>query len=646
MNSNLNDNTVTAPYPDLMNGSIIHTTLIRTKRELTPGFTPNSSLNLTLNTTLLFVVVIICLWLTLPQTGHTNPLSDNDQRLSQRKSYQTAMKQLAAGKLKAFNNSAKSLESYPLYPYLEYASVKHALNRKSKHLPTQEVHAFLDKYSGTPVADKLSHRWLNLLIKKKQWQQYADDWNPNIRNTRLQCWNLRANYRIGNKQAALNAVEPLWLSATSQPKGCNPLFKEWIEEGYLSQDVAWQRLTMAMNARQTSLAQYVVNKLLNSEHYVLGTQYLKVHRSPKSVGQQGQILKFPKHEEKSRQIVVHGIKRLAKKDLINAKKYWQNYRNVLPFTEQQIKKVNESLSIAASYISNTNKVNALPNGNDKDNVHHETPKVTESRIRTALRNTDWNKVNHWISLLPEELKNSYRWRYWQARSMKELGIEHNEYFSPKTIYNDLAKTRSFYGFLAADIINADYAMEDKPAPTSAATMQKLNNNSAIIRALELFSVNQLNDARREWRFGSRNFDTPLLTSAGKLAEEFGWHEKAIKAYIKAQYWNDVQTRFPLAYKHNILQASDTHNIDANWIYAIARQESAFSPDAKSKAGALGLMQLMPRTARQNAKQIGLKFRRSDLLQPDTNIHLGSNYLKVLLKKFNGNRILATTAYNA
>src|SRR5690606_17081182 len=83
-----------------------------------------------------------------------------------------------------------------------------------------------------------------------------------------------------------------------------------------------------------------------------------------------------------------------------------------------------------------------------------------------------------------------------------------------------------------------------------------------------------------------------------------------------------------------------------FLYAIARQESAFREDARSPVGAMGLMQLMPATAREMAKRSGMSFQPQDLLKPEKNIALGSRYLNELLNQFNGNRILAAAAYNA
>jgi len=559
----------------------------------------------------------------------------------QRLDYQIASKQLVSGQITKFKDSLKSLETYPLYPYLKYKQIARKLGR----LPKKEVRQFIETYRGSPIAKKMSRRWFNQLIKKYQWQQYVDDWDPSISDVRLQCWHLRAKYRIGKKTEALNGAQALWLSPNSQPKACDPLFKEWIEAGYLTQDIAWQRLSMAMEAKHFTLAKYIVRVLLKNEYLTLGSEYIKLHRSPQSVEKAKHLVLFAKHQDKASEIIHHGLKRLARKDLASARTQWDNYRNTLPFTAGQVLSITHALDLASNIVLDIDNANFLLDAL----LVNERPETTERSIRTALRDADWEGVFFGIKSLPSDRQSSDRWRYWEARAideLKALGMQPKNISPSVDIYTELSKNRSFYGFLSADLMNVDYEMEEQSAPANSDVTLKLKANIAITRSLELFAVNEVGDARREWYFGTQNFDAQLLTSVGRLAQEFGWHEKAIRSFVQAKYWDDIQIRFPLAYQSKMIQASKLSQIDTSWLYAIARQESAFSPDAKSKAGALGLMQLMPRTAKQTAKQIGLKYKKSDLLKPSTNIHIGSSYLKKLLKKFNGNRILATTAYNA
>ena len=154
------------------------------------------------------------------------------------------------------------------------------------------------------------------------------------------------------------------------------------------------------------------------------------------------------------------------------------------------------------------------------------------------------------------------------------------------------------------------------------------------------------DARREWNFALQQLDKPQMLKAAQLAYDWNWHDRAIITLAQASYWDDLEKRFPLAHRDLVINYARQQQINPAWAFAIIRQESAFTNDARSHAGALGLMQLLPRTARQIAHSLRLRFRRNDLLDAETNVRLGINYLKKVKDIFKGNKVLATAAYNA
>jgi soluble lytic murein transglycosylase len=111
---------------------------------------------------------------------------------------------------------------------------------------------------------------------------------------------------------------------------------------------------------------------------------------------------------------------------------------------------------------------------------------------------------------------------------------------------------------------------------------------------------------------------------------------------------DLSIGFPVPFYDTVLKHAQNQLIDFAYVYAIIRQESIFQTDARSKSGALGLMQLMPATAKEVAKKqkIRLKNLEDDLLVPDINIRLGTAYLRKMLNQFDDNPLLTTVAYNA
>ncbi len=113
---------------------------------------------------------------------------------------------------------------------------------------------------------------------------------------------------------------------------------------------------------------------------------------------------------------------------------------------------------------------------------------------------------------------------------------------------------------------------------------------------------------------------------------------------KKQLFDDISEIFRMPYETEVAAAAKKSGVDRALVWAVMKRESKFSPDAVSSSGAVGLMQLMPGTARETAKKAGIgKF---SLYEPRDNIMLGALQLSTLLKRFDGNVIYALAAYNA
>ena len=166
------------------------------------------------------------------------------------------------------------------------------------------------------------------------------------------------------------------------------------------------------------------------------------------------------------------------------------------------------------------------------------------------------------------------------------------------------------------------------------------------RARELYILGREPDADAEWRQTIQAFDRPALLQAAALAQRWDWHAQAIATISRAEYWDDLELRFPLAYRDGVVNQARASALDPAWVYAVIRQESGFRPDARSPVGALGLMQLMPATGRQIARELRDATDDPPLLQPDANIRYGVHYLRRMLERLQNNPVLATAAYNA
>jgi soluble lytic murein transglycosylase len=273
--------------------------------------------------------------------------------------------------------------------------------------------------------------------------------------------------------------------------------------------------------------------------------------------------------------------------------------------------------------------------------------LVEALIRDALRQKDWEEVYAGINRLSPEAQQSSRWLYWRARSQQTLKLSNPAQPTPEQTFTQLAMGRGYYSFLAADRLERQYTLGDNPVTARPERVAEIAEQPATKRARELLAVDEINPARREWLSVTKQLDEEGHLAAAKLAHQWGWHRKTIQSLAAVKQWDDLQMRYPLAYNQQVLKIAHQQRVSPPLLFSIARQESAFAADAKSPAGALGLMQLMPSTARYTARKAGVRYRnKHDLLTPEKNITLGSHYINELLTQFDGNRILASAAYNA
>jgi len=550
----------------------------------------------------------------------------------QRYHYELAKQALRKQDVEAYNKHYALLGDYPLVAYIDYVRLKKDLSLGDK----SEVDKFLQSHKGAFLETRLREQWLFLLASKKAWPMYQDYYTSNLKRRELECFNLYARIDGGNN-SAYDEVAEIWSAGKSHPKACDTLFKQWQIHGGLTNDVAWQRFINAMAKSNRGLARYI-SRLMDGQHKEDAALFFKVDSYPNYIKKH---VNFARNDRRMQQIISHGIKRLARTHPKSALYHWEFYEAQRLFAEPIasdsklyiVKKLASKgyLDEAEALVKNS------PTLRQKD--------VLERLIREALRKQQYTKVSQWLQMLEEKERNSDRWQYWQARMQESLNINDAE-TSSHEIYQKLAKNRSFYGFLASDIIGSNYALEHKLANVQPSTAFIVSSMPAIKRAKELWLRGNQEEAQAEWMFATKAMNARELIAVGLLAREWGWYNKGIQAMISGNHWDYLDIRFPLAFEEEVNRAASTTALEPTLIYAIARQESAFVSTAKSSAGAMGLMQLMPSTAKQTARKSDTPFPNYDLLNPEHNIALGSRYLNELLGRFNGNRIFATAAYNA
>ena len=552
---------------------------------------------------------------------------------TQRQRFLAAEKALQRGQLKRYEELAAGLEEYPLYPYLRFQSLKRRLSRVS----SQQARSFLDDYQGSPLADRFLRSWLDELQRRRDWEQYLVFYRPGSSEKR-QCHHLQALLNSGRTEQAFEGVADIWLTGHSLPDACDPVLAAWRQAGRLTPERVWARIDLAMQEGSIRLARYLGRYLPAGEERDWLDRWLQLHRQPERLLALGEETLPGEHPYREK-ILLHAVKRLARKDATRAADAWRRIEGRFPFTGDQRYQARRALAIAMidadppDLLQRLESLEAAP----------EDTRLLELRIRTGLKYQAWKQVLSWIDALPTKLAETERWRYWKARALEQLGVTE----TADRLYTELAGNRSFYGFLAADRRGRPYNLSHTPLEVPAGQLSEIAAGDGFRRARELYLLGRQLDARREWRAATAGLDDTRLQAASKLAQSWGWHTQAIFTLARTGYWEDLELRFPVQHRQTISQAARRQQLDNAWVYAVIRQESAFASDARSPAGALGLMQLMPRTARTVAKRLKKRPpKRRDLLTPATNIELGTAYLGQVLALLGDNPVLATSAYNA
>lgn len=568
----------------------------------------------------------------------TKPASKNavikpDARQLERQIYNQAQKALNTKNMVEYNRWVKQLKNYPLLPYLEYQELTDRLIT----IPKQDVQSFFAHYPDSFLSERLTHRWLRTLAQRERWADYQQFYDKRLTDPELACLNLRARLATGDK-TALNDVAPLWNINKAQSKACDPVFVEWKKAGFMTPDIIWERHLKAVNAADKGMTSYLTN-LLPAADRPMATLLQQVDANPRLLKQTSN---FSKQSPKMKTVILQGLEKLARTNATDALALWHLYDAQQLFNDDD--RVNIKYQIALRLLHQDHEFEA-------EKLVASTPNLTridllEWLLRESLRKQDWKRVNEWLARLPEDARKTERWRYWQARTMEELEITEVNGETPAGIYASVAPERSFYGFLSADKTGVNYHLLDRPMTFTVEQVYAVENAPGILRAREFFARGDTGAANREFFHSTRRMPLEQMVIAGRLAEKLAWYRNGIQVMADAQYWDDLQVRFPIVYKEHVAKAAKQTSVNPLFIFAVTRQESAFVHDAKSPAGAVGLMQLLPATAKQTAQKNGLSFSPNDLIMPEKNIALGSRYLDHLLGVFDGNRILAAAAYNA
>jgi soluble lytic murein transglycosylase len=529
-----------------------------------------------------------------------------------------------------------TLKHYPLYPYLEYRQMSQNLSS----LTVNEVNQFISRYPTLPVASNLSRNFSAELARRGQWKALLQFSKEEPKAIAARCQYHYANWAIGHKKQAFDAVPALWLSGSSLPAQCDPLFNVWRQAGHQTSDLMLQRILLAAQAGKKSqgLAGYLIKQLPENQK-ALGEAVIQLQEKPETLEEFAK--QFPPNNF-TKDVVLKTFPLFSRKDFSAA-------RAAIPALVKS-----QKLSGQQQLALEKNVAGRLMNNGVsqkemvwRDEVIGKSGDVSliERRIRLALISGNDKDLASWLAALPDEAKQKEEWRYWRAALLLKQKGKRAE---GEKILHQLMDGRGFYPMVAAQKLNKPYHVRVLKADGEKKADKRILNRPEMARVTELLYWQQENLARSEWIRFVGQFDKPHQEMLARYAFDKGWADLSVQATITGKLWNHLEERFPVAYPQYYEQALKDKTISTTFAMAITRQESAWNPQAQSPVGARGLMQIMPKTAKETAKMIDLKSYQNvnQLLDPETNIQIGTAYLEYVYQTFGNNRILAAAAYNA
>jgi len=526
------------------------------------------------------------------------------------------------------------LERYVLWPDLRAAWLRANLKKTTP----AEIDAFLDQYGTLRPARDLRYRKALSLAKQGDlagYQKIYEQFYQGQGVSRLDCLSLQAEIEAGRFKRVNQRAAELWMIGTSQVKECDPVFEYLYDNKLLGSVEYRERFELAIKAREFQLARWLAKKI-DKQHIDAATFWMHAQSNP-----DGFLARHdPAADSKTyREQLVYAAERLTYRDPESALRLWNTVEMQYGFSEEQ--KLHTRRHIAL-WTARDN----LPGGY---RLLVNLPQVAQDdevlrwRARTSLRDIEWQRLLVDIDAMTPAERDTEEWRYWRAIALLRSG----QTLAADTALGELSKERSYYGFLAADELGKDYALDHDRLTADETALNEIATRPEVIRARELFLVGLESRGRSEWDAAISNMNADEKLQAAILADRWGWHSRAIATASRLGQYNDLAMRYPLPWQQQFEKFSTAASIAPTWAYGIARSESLFMRDVRSSAGAVGLMQLMPATGREVAKNISLPYSGiATLTNPESNIRLGTSYLAQMSQQFSGNQVLATAAYNA
>jgi soluble lytic murein transglycosylase len=531
-------------------------------------------------------------------------------------------------------NMAASGSDHVLEPYVQYWSLAGRIARLGEPAPSDAINDFVRRNTGTWLAEKLRAEWVKRLGFEKRWSAFEAEYvQLEQPDQETQCWAAQSSSNLAAE--ANRVLEGVWLTLLDTPSACNTPLEALVTNGRFSTEDIWQRVRRQVETKRFGPARETLSWLpeahaVNPASFEMALEkplrFLASANARNPAGRSG------------RELVLAALTRLARSDVREASARWLGLESTAYRDEERAYAWGQLAWMAA--------LSHLPEANAWFAHAHMSNMSDEQRawqVRAALRAGDWANVRRAIEAMSPAQRELPDWSYWHGRALQAQGRAADAQLA----FQRGADQPNFYGILSTEALGRQYSWPKPAAAVTAQEYARVQATQEAQRVLALYRLDLRTEALREWSWALRNADDRTLLAAAELARRNSLYDRAINAADRTRLEHDYAARYLAPYYDVFAREAHTHSLDLSWVYGLVRQESRFLSIARSGVGAQGLMQVMPATGKWIAKMQGWHdYNPSWLTGIDTNVQLGSAYLRHMLDTLSNNQVLAAAGYNA
>lgn len=534
-----------------------------------------------------------------------------------------------AGDRGRLERAAAQLGEHELLPWVEYYRLRMQLDNADDNT----VQAYLLRHDRTYAVEKMRAEWIRVLAKNKRWSEIGGEFAKLLAPEQdTQCYALQARLQGGDK-AALDEAMGLWNTLLEPPEPCQNVLEALIWDKRIQADHVWARVRKQYEANRLQWAKQTMAYLPDSQtpdsrQLAAVNERAAAHLAKPPANWAGNRM--------GRELMALAVQRAASNDPEFAAGRLEALQDKMQESERRWAWSQIALQAARRHMADTLAWYARAGDNLSD-------EAAQWKVRTALRAGEWGIVQKTIEAMPPGLAAKPEWVYWLGRAHKAGG----RLPEAGALFARIAGEPHFYGNLADEELGRSITPPPKAAALTRDEVVKAINTPGLQRAMAFFRLDMRTEAVREWNYALRGMSDRELIAAADLAKRNNIHDRAINTADRTQNEHDYSMRYLAPYGEQVRPAAKNQSLDDAWVYGLMRQESRFITNAKSSVGASGLMQLMPATARWVAKKIGLRdYDHGRVNDTETNVLLGTSYMRMVMESLDNHPVLASAAYNA